>query len=253
MNLNVLGVIPARYASTRFPGKPLAIINGKSMIQRVYEQAFKSRFLSRVIVATDDLRIEKHVLSFGGEVMMTSAFHDSGTERIGEVVASIKHQNVSFKYDIVVNIQGDEPMLNPLQIDLAISCFSDPSIQISTLVKQITNAEDLFNPNVVKAVIDKNADALYFSRSPIPFMRNQSQEEWLTNGKFYKHIGLYAYSTSVLTEIINLAATPLETAESLEQLRWIENGFKIRAVLTEFETIAVDTPEDLLKLTNIIC
>ncbi len=253
MDFNVLGVIPARFASTRFPGKPLAFIHGKSMIQRVYEQALKSRFLSRVIVATDDERIEKHVLSFGGEAMMTSAFHSSGTERIGEVVASIRHKTVSVQFDIVVNIQGDEPMLNPLQIDLTISCFSDPTIQISTLVKLITNTEELFDLNVVKAVIDKNADALYFSRSPIPFMRNHNQEEWLTNGKFYKHIGLYAYRTSVLTEINNLAATQLETAETLEQLRWIENGFKIRTVLTEFETIAVDTPEDLLKLTNIIC
>jgi len=247
--MRVLGVIPARFASSRFPGKPLAMIDGKSMIQRVYEQASKSRSLDMVLIATDDTRIEKHVLDFGGKVMMTSGSHTSGTERIGEVIRRIGEQ-ADGGFDIVVNIQGDEPQLNPEQIDLAVKCFSDPAIQISTLMKQIMNREEVLNPNVVKVVVNSYSEALYFSRSAIPYVRDHLPSEWFENQIFFKHIGLYAYSTDVLKQILLLPSGTLEKAESLEQLRWLENGFKIKVIPTLFETVSVDTPEDLLKLTN---
>jgi 3-deoxy-manno-octulosonate cytidylyltransferase (CMP-KDO synthetase) len=245
----VLGVIPARYASSRFPGKPLAMIEGKSMIQHVYEQSRKCRSLNRILVATDDTRIEGHVKEFGGEVVLTSSFHNSGTERIGEVI-QLMEESGNADFSIVVNIQGDEPRLNPEQIELAIECFEDPSIQISTLMKEITSGDELFNPSVVKVVVDVNSEALYFSRSTIPFVRDREQAEWLRYQKFFKHIGLYAYRTDILKEILKLRLSPLEKAESLEQLRWIENGFRIKVVPTRFETFSVDTPEDLSKLTN---
>jgi 3-deoxy-manno-octulosonate cytidylyltransferase (CMP-KDO synthetase) len=247
--MKAIGIIPARYASSRFPGKPLVMINGKSMIQRVYEQAMKSRRLSRVLVATDDDRIFEHVNGFGGEVILTSVVHTSGTERIGEVIEVLENSGVH-EYAIVVNIQGDEPRLNPEQIDLAVECFADPSVQISSLMKQITDKEEVFNPNVVKVVVDLNYDALYFSRSTIPFIRDYEQSEWIVQQSFYKHIGLYAYRIDALKQILKLPVSSLEKAESLEQLRWLENGFKIRVVPTKYETVSIDTPEDLLKLTN---
>ncbi len=253
MELKALGVIPARYASSRFPGKPLAMIQGKSMIRRVYEQCGKSKLLSRVIVATDDTRIEEHVKNFGGEVIMTSTDHRSGTERIIEVIEKLGFQAVAELFDVIVNIQGDEPMLNPLQVDQAINCFIDSGVQISTLIKEILDPTELINPNVVKAVIGVNKDALYFSRQPVPFMRDYPQDEWTARHCYYKHIGLYAFSPAVLKVIAGLDPSLLEKAESLEQLRWLEYGLKIRTVLTDFETISVDTAEDLLKLTNIIC
>ena len=225
------------------------MIDGKSMIQRVYEQATKSRRLNKVVVATDDTRIESHVRSFGGEVLLTSTNHTSGTERIGEVVQRLEDSGAD-DFTIVVNIQGDEPQLNPEQIDLAVDCFSDPSVQISTLMKQITNKEEVFNPNVVKVVVDVHSEALYFSRSTIPYLREYEQSEWISKQEFFKHIGLYAYRIDVLKKILLLLPGPLEKSESLEQLRWLENGFKIRVVPTLYETISIDTPDDLLKLTN---
>jgi 3-deoxy-manno-octulosonate cytidylyltransferase (CMP-KDO synthetase) len=247
--MKVLGVIPSRYASSRFPGKPLVIIDGKSMIQHVYEQAAKSKNLNKVLVATDDTRIEDHVKSFGGQVMLTSTDHSSGTERIGEVIRYIEEKG-SDDFDIVVNIQGDEPRLDPGQIDQAISCFTDPSVQISTLMKQISDEEEIFNPNVVKVVVDTNSEALYFSRSAIPFLRDYEHDDWISKQKFYKHIGIYVFRIDILKAVLKLPVSFLEKAESLEQLRWLENGFKIKVLPTQFETVSIDTPGDLLKLTN---
>jgi 3-deoxy-manno-octulosonate cytidylyltransferase (CMP-KDO synthetase) len=249
MDLKTLGVIPARYASTRFPGKPLVMIAGKTMIRRVYEQVLKSS-LTEVIVATDDNRIYSHVLGFGGNAMMTADTHRSGTERIGEVIHNLANGPAPRFFDIIVNIQGDEPFIDPGQIDLVVRCFDEPFVQISTLVKEIRNKEDIFNPNVVKAVVGKNGDALYFSRSPIPYHRGIPENEWHLHPVYYKHIGLYAYRRDVLDHIVNLPAGELEKAESLEQLRWLENNLPIKTMVTDFETVAIDTPEDLQKLTN---
>jgi 3-deoxy-manno-octulosonate cytidylyltransferase (CMP-KDO synthetase) len=249
MNLKTLGVIPARYASTRFPGKPLVMIAGKTMIQRVYEQVRKSS-LHEAIVATDDERIYAHVIGFGGNAMMTADTHRSGTERIGEVIHKLASGPSPRHYDIIVNIQGDEPFIDPGQIDLVVRCFGEPFVQISTLVKEIRNNEDIFNPNVVKAVVSKNGDALYFSRSPIPFQRGIPEGEWHLHRICYKHIGIYAYRTEVLNQIVNLPAGDLEKAESLEQLRWLENNLTIKTRTTDIETVSIDTPEDLQKLTN---
>jgi len=244
--MKIIGVIPARFASTRFPGKPLIDIFGKSMIRRVYEQASKSAMLSSVVVATDDQRIFDHVTSFGGEVVMTSAHHQSGTSRCHEVVEKLSH----LLPDVVINIQGDEPFIDPQQIDLLANMFSDKKIEIATLVKKIRSSDELFNPNVVKSVKGKDGRALYFSRSPIPFMRGAEQTEWMQKGTFYKHIGIYAYRTEILKEIVQFPPSPLEIAESLEQLRWIENGLAIYTSETDFEGFAVDTPEDLAKIIN---
>ena len=243
--MNIIGIIPARYASTRFPGKPLAIINGKSMIQRVYEQASLSKTISKIIVATDDVRIASHVKNFGGNVCLTSENHNSGTERCFEVVETMKNSD----FDVVINIQGDEPYINPTQIDLLASCFVKKEIGIATLIKKIHQNEELLSPNVVKVVTDIHKKAIYFSRLPIPYLRGIIQDEWLIKADYYKHIGIYAYRKDVLKNIVALPISNLEKAESLEQLRWIENGFSIFAEITDFESIAVDTPEDLNKLS----
>lgn len=243
-----LGIIPARYASSRFPGKPLVLIDGKSMVMRVYEQACKSSSLQRVIVATDDQRIFDHVKSFGGEVIMTSTTHVSGTSRAGEVLEKLQAEQLNF--DVVVNIQGDEPFINPIQIDLAVSLFNDPSIGIGTLIRKIQNSLDIFNPNVVKVITDINGKALYFSRSPIPYVRGTEQEFWAKEHSFYSHIGMYAFRTNTLSLLLRLSETAAEKAESLEQLRWLQHGFTIHTALTDIETVGIDTPEDLLKLTN---
>ena len=242
--MNIIGIIPARYASTRFPGKPLTMINGKSMIQRVYEQVKLSKQISKIIVATDDKRIAEHVESFGGNVCMTSENHNSGTERCFEVVKTIK----DIHFDVVINIQGDEPYINPSQIDLLASGFTKKEVEIATLIKKIHQNEELLSPNVVKVITDTSKSAIYFSRSPIPYMRGFMQDQWLSKADYYKHIGIYAYQTAILEKIVSLPISNLERTESLEQLRWIENGFKIHTELTEFESIAVDTPEDLKKL-----
>ena len=236
--MKIIAVIPARFASTRFPGKPLVDIQGMSMIQRVYMQAKKVAEFSSVIVATDDERIFHHVQAFGGEVVMTSPNHISGTDRIGEVL-----NRLTDSPDVVVNIQGDEPFIQPEQLQLLLSAFHDHTTQIATLVKQITSPAEIENPNLVKVVFSNHHKALYFSRSVIPFARNVSSH-------YYKHIGIYAYREDVLHQLTQLSPTPLEQAESLEQLRWMENGFSITVVPTEIETIGIDTPEDLNKISG---
>jgi 3-deoxy-manno-octulosonate cytidylyltransferase (CMP-KDO synthetase) len=245
--MTIIGIIPARYASTRFPGKPLVDIGGKSMIQRVYEQAKKSKRLSEVLVATDDARIEEHVKSFNGKVVMTSDQHQSGTDRCFEAM-----QAFSVKADVIINIQGDEPFINPEQIDEIASCFQTPDVQLATLVKKINTDEELFNVNIPKVVLNTQKEAIYFSRQTIPFIRGKKQEEWLKNHTYYKHIGIYAYKASILKEITSLKPTTLELSEGLEQLRWIENGYKIKVELTDYESVAVDVPDDLQKLRKFL-
>jgi 3-deoxy-manno-octulosonate cytidylyltransferase (CMP-KDO synthetase) len=245
--VTIVGLIPARFASTRFPGKPLADIAGKSMIQRVYEQAKKSSSLSDVIVATDDARIEKAVNDFGGKVCMTSSDHPSGTDRCNEVV-----QKLNLTCDAVINIQGDEPFIDPAQIDLVCSCFKDHRTALATLIKKINSTEILFNPNSPKVIVDGENFAIYFSRNPIPYIRGAAEQEWLSRHSFYQHIGIYGYRTDVLKKITQLAPSALEKAESLEQLRWIENGYKIKTAVTTLETLAVDTPDDLSRILRSI-
>lgn len=247
--MKTLGIIPARFASSRFPGKPLAIINGKPMIQRVYEQAKKTKLLNDVIVATDDDRIKKAVEAFNGKAMFTSENHKSGTDRCFEVIEKLQMENQS--YDVVVNIQGDEPYINPKQISQVVSCFTDSAVQIATLARQISSTDELFNDNINKVVINASNDAIYFSRFAIPFQQNILRENWLEKIRYFKHIGIYAYRSEILKEITRLKPSKLEIAESLEQLRWLENGYKIRVLKTDYESIAVDTPEDLSKFLNI--
>lgn len=237
----ILGIIPARYASTRFPAKPLADIAGKSMIQRVYEQVKKSALIHAAVVATDNQKIFDHVLGFGGTVCMTKESHVSGTDRCYEALTLQKA-----RFDYVINIQGDEPFIQPEQIDLLANLL-DGKTEIATLVKKIEDKEQLFNPNVVKAVVSEKGEALYFSRSTIPHIRNTAEAEWMSKHTFYKHIGMYAYRTDVLKQLTALPVSTLEKAESLEQLRWLENGFRIRVAETKTETIGIDTPEDLQK------
>jgi 3-deoxy-manno-octulosonate cytidylyltransferase (CMP-KDO synthetase) len=245
-NLKAIGIIPARYASTRFPGKPLVDIAGKTMIQRVYEQALKAKSLSKVVVATDDERIAGEVKRFGGEFAFTASHHQSGTDRCAEVIEQLPG------FDIVINIQGDEPFIEPAQIDLLASCFTADQVELATLIKPIQSQESIYNPNSPKVVIDLNGRAMYFSRSPIPFIRNSEPGVWAEKHQFYKHIGIYGYRTAALKAITQLPPSSLEIAESLEQLRWIENGFYIQTKVTDLETIAIDTPEDLLKLNKLL-
>ncbi len=240
--MNILGIIPARFASTRFPGKPLIDIAGKSMIQRVYEQSKKCVHLAEVIVATDDERIYKHVHDFGGRAIITSPHHQSGTDRCAEV--ALQHP----QYDVVINIQGDEPFIDPEQINKLVFCFNDAGTQIATLVKKIQTNQELFNANSPKVVINKLSEAVYFSRSPLPHIRGQEPENWLNYYTYFKHIGIYGYRADVLQQITKLPVSSLEKAESLEQLRWIENGYRVKVAETELETLAVDTPEDLTNL-----
>jgi 3-deoxy-manno-octulosonate cytidylyltransferase (CMP-KDO synthetase) len=240
--MQILGIIPARFASTRFPGKPLVDIDGKSMIQRVYEQAKKCIHLTEVIVATDDTRIYDHVLNFGGVAVMTAADHQSGTDRCAEV--ALQHP----QYNVIINIQGDEPYIDPEQISKVAACFNNADTQLATLVKKIKNEQELFNVNSPKVVINKLSEAVYFSRSPLPHIRGQEQQDWLSHFTYFKHIGIYGYRADILQEITKLPVSSLEKAESLEQLRWIENGYRIKVAETELETYAIDTPEDLEKL-----
>ncbi|MDE7379019.1 MAG: 3-deoxy-manno-octulosonate cytidylyltransferase [Paraprevotella sp.] len=239
--MKFIGIIPARYASTRFPGKPLALLGGKPVIQRVYEQV--AGVLDEAVVATDDERIEQVVKAFGGKVVMTSSSHKSGTDRCFEA-----YTKVGDGYDVVVNIQGDEPFIQPRQLRAVQECFVDATTQIATLVKPFTESDGwgaLENVNSPKVVIDKNRRAIYFSRSVIPFVRGQERDGWLSGHTYYKHIGLYAYRAEILKEITALPQSPLELAESLEQLRWVENGYVIKVGISEMETIGIDTPEDL--------
>ncbi len=243
--MRFVGIIPARYASTRFPGKPLAEIRGKSMIQRVYEQA--SLALETVFVATDDERIFNAVKKFGGEVVMTSAHHKSGTDRCAEAIEIVEKEK-GFTSDVVLNVQGDEPFIEPQQLELVKSCFSQRNTEIATLVKEILSAEELFDPNRPKVVVNKMQEAVYFSRTAIPYVRGKEPGTWLASHVFYMHIGLYGFRRDILHEITNLPQSPLELAESLEQLRWIENGYHIAVRTTTYESFGVDTPEDLMKL-----
>lgn len=216
------------------------------MVQRVYEQAAKSLCLDDVVVATDDERIFSHVSSFGGKVMMTADTHQSGTDRCAEVLTA------HLGYDVAINIQGDEPYIDPSQIDLLVSCFEKPSVQIATLIKKITGIEELFNTGIPKVVTDQNGRALYFSRQTIPFQRNAPSQDWLHLHPYYKHIGIYGYRTAVLAELTKLPVAALEKAEALEQLRWIAHGYVIQTAETNVETIAVDTPQDLERVLKVV-
>ena len=236
--MQFIGIIPARYASTRFPGKPLADLGGKPMIQRVYEQAKKA--LNTVVVATDDERIYNCVKSFGGEVVMTRADHKCGTDRCLEAWEELQIAQPA----VVINIQGDEPFIQPEQIEAIKSCFDDPTTEIATLVKPFTEEDGLAaleNPNTPKVVMSPDGTALLFSRSVIPYLRGIDKNEWLKQHLHYKHIGMYAYRTNVLAQITQLAQTPMEKAESLEQLRWLENGYKIKMAVCHTASIGIDT------------
>lgn len=236
--MKFIGLIPARYASTRFPGKPLALLGGKPVIQRVYEQV--TSVLDDACVATDDERIYNCVKEFGGKVVMTRTDHKSGTDRIEEAI-----EKIGGDYDVIVNIQGDEPFIQRSQIETVCSCFDDEETQIATLGKPFTSMDAVANPNSPKIVVDNNNFAMYFSRSIIPFVRGKEQTEWLNHYPFLKHLGIYAYRREVLRKITQLPQSSLEIAESLEQLRWLQNGFKIKVGLTDIETVGIDTPEDL--------
>ena len=238
--MKFIGIIPARFASTRFPGKPLAMLGGKTVIQRVYEQA--TAILDEAYVATDDERIYQAVEQFGGRAIMTRTDHKSGTDRIEEAAEKIGTQA-----DVIINIQGDEPFIQQSQIETLMHLFDDPTTQIGTLGKRFETIEAVQNPNSPKIVTDKRGFALYFSRSIIPYIRGKEQGEWLKHFPFLKHLGLYAYRREVLREITLLPQSPLEIAESLEQLRWLENGYRIRVGLTDVETVGIDTPEDLQR------
>ncbi|MFA6923516.1 MAG: 3-deoxy-manno-octulosonate cytidylyltransferase [Bacteroidales bacterium] len=250
--MNFIGIIPARYKSSRFPGKPLIDINGKSMLQRVYEQAEKTRALSYLAVATDDKRIFEHVKTFGGNVILTSAKHKTGTDRCFEAAEKLKSKIKFSDNDVIINIQGDEPFIQPEQITHLAKCFKNKKTQIATLVKKINNEKDIFNPSVIKVVFNKDKEAIYFSRSPIPYFRNKEQKEWFGSFDFFKHIGIYSYRFGILEQLIKLKQSSLEIAESLEQLRWLQNGYKIKVEITEHESFSIDTPEDLKKINEFI-
>lgn len=246
----VLGIIPARYLSSRLPGKPLLDIGGKSMIMRVYDQCLKSNRLTDVWVATDDQRIYDEIHAQGGRAILTDSTLQSGTERCFEAYQILLNQGES--YDMLINIQGDEPFINPRQIDLLVSLLTESDFPIATLIKEITDLRDLTNPNVIKVVCSVNQTALYFSRQPIPFIQKSPLQDWLSHHTFYKHIGIYAFRTNVIPLIKELAGTLLEKAENLEQLRWLESGFQIRVSTTQYDTISIDTPEDLEVARNML-
>jgi 3-deoxy-manno-octulosonate cytidylyltransferase (CMP-KDO synthetase) len=238
--VHAIGIIPARYASTRLPGKPLVDLGGKSMIQRVVEQARQAQ-LQRVIVATDDERIAEHVRGFGGEAVLTSPDHPSGTDRVFDA-----YQQVDVVADCIINIQGDEPFIHPTQIDALVRLFTaENAPQLATLVKPVLSEEELFSPHLPKVVLDTAGYALYFSRHPLPYQRQTAPEQWLSHHRYLRHIGLYAYRPDVLAAITQLPPSSLEQAESLEQLRWLENGYRILTAETQLETIGIDTPEDV--------
>lgn len=248
--MKIIGIIPARYASSRFPGKPLAMIKGKSMIMRVYEQAIKASCFADVVVATDDQRIFDHVVEFGGKVLMTSKDHPSGTDRVYEAARSLIPESDVLADVVVINIQGDEPFIDPAAIESLAACFKSPGIGIATLMKRISSQKELFNENIVKVIPGKSGQALYFSRSALPFIRGTDSSGWLSAYSFFKHIGIYAYRADILKEITALKPSPLELAEGLEQLRWLENAYGIHAEETDYESFSVDTEADLLNFTN---
>lgn len=238
--MNIIAIIPARFASTRFPGKPLAMLAGKPVIEHVYEQV--GQVLSEVWVATDNSRIYDAVIAFGGKAVMTRADHKSGTDRIEEAA-----EKINSKADVIVNVQGDEPFIQPSQIETLCGLFDNPTTQIATLGKPFDSMDAVRNPNSPKIVTDNNGFALYFSRSVIPFVRGKEPDTWLTQFPFLKHLGIYAYRREVLREVTSLPMSTLEKAESLEQLRWLQNGYRIRVGITNVETVGIDTPEDLKR------
>lgn len=240
--MKIIGIIPARYGATRFPGKPLIKIGEKTMIERVYNQVKKASLISEIVVATDDERIYAEVQSFGGKVLMTSAQHLSGTDRCAEVMNKMKG------YDIAINIQGDEPFIDPEQIDLLCSLFEDRDTEIATLVNKIKDTETLFNVNRPKVVIDDHENALYFSRQALPFQKEAKPETWLQKTDYYAHIGIYGFRAQVLDKITQLPPSKLEMSEGLEQLRWLENSFKIKTAISQHQNESIDTPEDLAVL-----
>jgi len=242
--MKFIAIIPARYASTRFPGKPLAVLGGKTVIERVYQQV--SRVLTDVYVATDDPRIFQAVEAFGGRAVMTRTDHKSGTDRIQEAVEKIEEGGKrNEKETVIINVQGDEPFIQPSQIETLMQLFDDPTTQIGTLGKRFGRMEEVQNPNSPKIVVDRRGFALYFSRSVIPYVRGQEPQQWLASYPYLKHLGIYAYRREVLAEVTRLPQSALEKAESLEQLRWLENGYRIRVGLTDVETVGIDTPDDL--------
>ena len=244
--MKILAIIPARYNSTRFPGKPLVIIDDKPMIEHVWNGVKSTGLVDRIVVATEDKRILDTVTAFGGEAVMTGKHHKSGTDRCGEAIQKIG-EDIN-NYDVVINIQGDEPKVASEHIKLVVQAFDDPETQIVTLKKKISSLAELNNTNTVKVVSGKNGNALYFSRQPIPYLRGIAKEMWLRRQPYYKHIGIYAFRRDVLQHVVQLPQTPLEKSESLEQLRWMENGFRITVRETTKESVAIDMPEDLLKL-----
>jgi len=247
--MKCIAIIPARYDSSRFPGKPLADLGGMPMIRRVYEQACK--VFGTVMVATDDERIYTAVMNFGGRAVMTSASHKSGTDRCAEALLLAEKQ-LSATFDTVINIQGDEPFIQPAQLQLIESCIAGPETQIATLVRPVLNNQELFDPNKPKVVLNRKKEAIYFSRSVIPYVREADSPAWQDHHNFYIHIGLYAFRREILTAVTALERSPLEIAESLEQLRWIENGYRIAAGITELESYGIDTPEDLARAIKIL-
>jgi 3-deoxy-manno-octulosonate cytidylyltransferase (CMP-KDO synthetase) len=244
--MKILGVIPSRYSSTRLPGKPLIDIDGKTMIRRVYEQAKKSTLLNHLVVATDDERIVKEVESFGGNVIVTSTNHQSGTDRCAEVAQKITGN------DVIINIQGDEPLIDPSQIDLLAKCFHTENTQIATLAKKIETYTELYNFGTPKLILNQASEAIYFSRQAIPHLRDIKSDEWLNSHPFYKHIGIYGFLTETLSRVSKLPQSSLEKMEMLEQLRWLENGYKIKVAITEIETLSVDSPEDVDMVLKVL-
>lgn len=245
--IKVLGIIPARYSSSRFPGKPLVEIAGKTMIRRVYERAQKCLSFEDLIVATDDQRIFNEVQSFGGKVLMTSENHPSGTDRCKEAL-----DKLGIDCDFIVNIQGDEPFIDPVQLEELINILDKNTVELATMAKKINDPKRLSDPNSVKVIFDKDYKAIYFSRHPIPFNRDEADvEKWLNTYTYYKHIGIYAYRRDVLSEITKLERSSLEISESLEQLRWLENGYKIKVAITDLESPNIDSPSDIDKLKTL--
>ena len=243
----IVGIIPARYASSRFPGKSLADIHGKSMIQHVYERSARSKALNKLVVATDDQRIYDHVLSFGGEAIMTAAHHPSGTDRCFDAL-----QQLQGDYSYVINIQGDEPLIDPAQIDELATALQDGTTELATQMIPVHDHDTLFDKGEVKIVLNHRMEALYFSRMVIPFIKGVDEKDWHLHHNYYRHVGMYAYRTDILEQITQLSVSSLEQAESLEQLRWLEAGFKIKCIPTTFESHCVDTPEDLEKIIKLI-
>lgn len=248
--MRILVVIPARYASTRFPGKPLALLGGKPVIEWVWDCVSMLPTISTAVVATDDERIAEAVAAFGGRAMMTSSSHHSGTDRCGEVLETLAKEGEH--YDVVVNVQGDEPFVQQQQLESLIACFENSDTQIATLQTAICDTAELLSPNNVKVVSDIKGCALYFSRQPIPYMRGVAQEEWQKRHTYYKHVGIYAFRATTLQELVKLPQSPLELSESLEQLRWLENGYRIRVCPTLTGNMGIDTPEDLQAAERLI-